>query len=240
MFVYFLSLIILISGCATNTYKPLIPRQDQITKREVLATDFAYNATTGEISYTLPEGANIRIRMGLNQKGPLLRTLLDWEPREAGKHVEKWDFKDETGSVDFSDYKNIAVYLACIAQDQSKPFTIPSTVKGYHKSPRLEITFPQNSNSSIDGQPILNGVVPVRVTLNPEDHKWLIETRFELVAFVDGIFLAEDEEGNVPYNFTFNTKGLSEGTHLITVNVAGFQGEVGTKNVYVNIKNKNN
>ena len=51
------------------------------------------NSKTGEIKYTLPEPASVRLRIGIRNGGPMLRTLLDWELREKGPHVEVWDKK---------------------------------------------------------------------------------------------------------------------------------------------------
>ena len=54
--------------------------------------------TGGGVSYELPQDALVRIRIGIHD-GPLLKTLLDWEPRRAGKHFEKWDGKDDSGVI---------------------------------------------------------------------------------------------------------------------------------------------
>lgn len=52
-----------------------------------------------EVSYVMPKAGRVRIRAGI-QKGPLLRTLIDWEPREAGRNAEPWDGTDESGLID--------------------------------------------------------------------------------------------------------------------------------------------
>ncbi|UCG59479.1 MAG: hypothetical protein JSU70_08190, partial [Phycisphaerales bacterium] len=52
----------------------------------------------GEISYKLSRPAWIRIRIVLrNDEQLVLRTLVDWSKREAGKHVETWDGRDAAG-----------------------------------------------------------------------------------------------------------------------------------------------
>jgi len=53
----------------------------------------------GEISYVMPKAGMVRIRAGIKE-GALLKTLIDWEPREGGSNVEKWDGKDKSGLID--------------------------------------------------------------------------------------------------------------------------------------------
>jgi len=52
-----------------------------------------------DIRYELPKAARIQIRVGIHD-GPLLKTICDWQPRTAGKHIEKWDGMDGSGVVD--------------------------------------------------------------------------------------------------------------------------------------------
>jgi len=54
---------------------------------------------SGEISYVMPKAGMVRMRAGIKE-GPLLKTIIDWEPKEAGKNVEKWDGKDKSGLID--------------------------------------------------------------------------------------------------------------------------------------------
>ncbi|MCP4379558.1 MAG: hypothetical protein GY794_25725, partial [bacterium] len=60
---------------------------------EKIPVDAVYRS--GHITYHLPKDARVRIRIGV-PKGPLLRTLVDWEPRRAGPQAEPWDGKDDS------------------------------------------------------------------------------------------------------------------------------------------------
>lgn len=65
-----------------------------------------------KIAYTLTKDAYVRIRIGIHN-GPLLKTLLDCEPRKAGNYSETWDTKDESRIIDLNqtDYiVNIQAY----------------------------------------------------------------------------------------------------------------------------------
>lgn len=52
------------------------------------------NDQAGTIEYRLSEMARVRIRLGISG-GPLLYTLVDWEPRTAGRVTEYWDGWDK-------------------------------------------------------------------------------------------------------------------------------------------------
>jgi FlgD Ig-like domain len=96
------------------------------------------------------------------------------------------------------------------------------------KEPRIEVKL-----SSRDGKP-LSGVdaVPqqmnVLVDLHPED-RWLMQEQlYEVAFFVDGDFVSEEENGYVPIGWVMDTTRLASGKHLLTVNLTGFSGRVGT------------
>lgn len=209
------------------------PLEDVQFKPEILATERAYDAKTGRIAYSLPEACLVRIQIGYGKGGPLLINLLDWEPREAGANAEQWEFKDKTGTIFFGprdDYKVILSTYPLKPEDQKM---YRSTAKGFRKAPEFTVTFPESEVK--DGVVQFGHMDPIRVTISDKDSQWLAETKYEVALFIDYVFLAEDEEGINPYTYPLKTTGLSEGLHTISVNVVGYEGEVGTKSVLVNI-----
>jgi hypothetical protein len=44
---------------------------------------------------------------------------------------------------------------------------------------------------------------------------------------VDGVFLFEMEEGSSPFTFNWDTKGLTKGSHILTVNLASYDDHIG-------------
>jgi hypothetical protein len=203
----------------------------------ILASDMSFDMASGEIKYTLPEDALVRIRIGVKNGGAMLITLLDWEHRAAGVQLEVWDKKDSSGGVDFSRYDNLMLVLSCLPGDPAQQPLRKGNVKGLRRSPRMSVSFSDDLKHNARGQPVVAGVVPMRVTIDPTDVKWLAETKYELGVFIDNIFLAEDEEGINPYTYHFNTKGLNNGTHIVTANIIGYDGEIGTQSVLVDVKN---
>ena len=65
------------------------------------------------ISYKMSEIGRVMIRMGI-RGGPLLKTLVDWEPRTKGLITEHWNGNDEDNIIDIynhNKFKMIIVYF---------------------------------------------------------------------------------------------------------------------------------
>jgi hypothetical protein len=87
-----------------------------------------------------------------------------------------------------------------------------------------------------DGVPLAAGAplpreLRVHVDLHPDD-RWLMQEQlYEVAFFVDGAFVSEEENGYVPIGWIWNTESLDKGRHLLTVNLTGFSGRVGTRTI---------
>ena len=83
----------------TVVYDPPAPDAD-IT--DVSATPNPFHPSQGEtctIYYNLTANAKVRIRVGVPDGGPLVKTLMDWTPQQAGQHSVVWDGTDENGVI---------------------------------------------------------------------------------------------------------------------------------------------
>jgi hypothetical protein len=209
----------------------------QERKKEITAANTSFDLKTGEIRYTLPEEAFVRIRVGLREGGPLLDHVIDWQKRAAGAHLDVWDKKDHEGGVEFSTRGDYMLILACLPVNETERKNYSSKVKGFHTSPRFEITFPDVQRRTPDGFPIIGGITPVRITLDKDDEQWLTNTKYELGMYIDYTFLMEDEEGTSPFTYRLDTRRMNNGEHILTVNLVGYEGEVGTRSVKVLVHN---
>lgn len=63
-----------------------------------------------EISYSTTVPARVNIRAGIH-KGPLLNTLLNWVPKDAGVHKLVWDGLDATGAIKVMDQPESHVFI---------------------------------------------------------------------------------------------------------------------------------
>lgn len=258
-----LLLVLMISGCATTEPKKssalppvshvAAPKENlqhiasDLTKMpdastgEILATDISFDPKTGEVKYTLPEAALVRLRVGIKEGGPMLRTLLDWEPRDQGPHLEVWDKEDASGQIEIGARGDLLLVLTC--RPAARQAGIPpdfkkgvSDILSLEKSPDFDVDFPLAAKEANQPLPILTGAAPIRITLSEKDKRRLTESKYEIMFFIDYVFLFEDEDGVSPFTYMFNTAGINEGEHVLTVNLIGYNGEVGTKSVKVFIK----
>ena len=69
------------------------------------------NKDDNKINYVLPSASLVSVRIGLKDGGPLMKTLVDWLPRPAGKNSEIWDGMDESGHIKLAEHpqKDIVV-----------------------------------------------------------------------------------------------------------------------------------
>lgn len=212
-------------------------RGENTVAREILAANLSFNVETGEIKYTLPEPALVRLRVGIKDGGPLVRTLVDWEKRKEGPQTEVWDKKDESGKAFFGPRQDYMIVLACLPLKAKKMNFKSSTIEGFRKSPQVLMSFPTAREKTEEGVVVIKGVVPVRVTI-PEADRWILATKYEAGLYIDSVFLMEDEEGTNPFTYQLNTKGFNDGVHILTANIMGYDGEIGTKSVLMYVNNQ--
>ena len=215
---------------------------------------------TGAISYIMPKAGRVRMRAGI-KNGPLLSTIIDWEPRRAGKNTQIWDGQDKAGLINL--LKNpgqelfvfayslpdnsIILKSATPAKQAERPSTSASMKRrprkpGHSKAkykhalhdqrychePKFDVRFPGSVSQTADGIPILNGIAPVKVVISERDRQHLESARFEVMFFVDTVFLFEDEEGFTPFTYRWNTQDLPQGEHIFTVNILSYDDHCGT------------
>ena len=136
-----------------------------------------------------------------------------------------------------------------IYSDSQKPKRIKRHVRGVAlhphaghprkncHAPRFTIEFPEAAADK-DGMPVLDGIMPMRVIIDEQDNKELIASRFEIMAFIDSIFLLEEEQRYSPFNYQWDTKGISDGVHILTVNIQSYDGHIGTGSLKVRIRGR--
>jgi hypothetical protein len=76
---------------------------------DLVATEVAWDPESKVIRYRLPAAGRVNIRVGLDDNGPLLATVLDWVVRDAGVHEEPWDGFDAAGVLDLSHHPKLAI-----------------------------------------------------------------------------------------------------------------------------------
>jgi hypothetical protein len=220
---------------------------------ELSPQDFTFEPPTGRLAWSMPKAGFARLRVGF-EGFPHLRTLLDWEPLEAGPQSLAWDGLDASGLLKISGQPNLSVKLTVFAMPHNTiivrgddgPTASPTGVPPQYPPLRKDggyfharharalchevgvaMEFPEAQGLDGDGRPIVSGRVPVRVTLDPRDAARLVNSRFEVVVFEGLTVLFEDEEGTTPFTFLWETSHLPPGTHLVTINVLSYDDHYG-------------
>ncbi len=102
-----------------------------------------------------------------------------------------------------------------------------------NSEPRINIKLTDTQGQALDTT-TLPDKVRISVDLHPDD-RWLMQEQlYEVGFFVNGDFVSEEENGYVPIGWIWNTAELKPGQHLLTVNLTGFTGRVGTKTLVLN------
>jgi hypothetical protein len=222
-----------------------------------------------ELVYIMPRAGMVRIRTGI-KNGPLLKTVIDWEPREAGRQIEKWDGRDKSNLIDLFKIPEREIYIFAYslpdntiivkktnpgeqaannnllkkeAELRPKHIVDPRTKykhalhdKSLCHEPRFQVLFPKTVSTTPAGIPVLNGVIPIKVVSSEKDRQHLESSRFEVMFFVDTVFLFEDEEGFTPFTYMWDTQGLTEGEHIFTTNILSYDDHCGVESRKVIIR----
>lgn len=224
---------------------------------EVLARRFTYDSATGQMHFIMPRLARARVRIGLKDF-PHLRTLMDWVPLEAGEHVLDWDGMDASGLIRLREHPKLDINLSAFAlpenavivrgstraavPPETPPVPRPSATVYLHArhdrrichEPRFTVECPQVMPGAA-GRPLVHGKTPMRITIDPRDKEHVVNQRFEVMLYVDTVFLFEEEEGSSPFTYEWDTSSLAPGPHLLTVNVLSYDDHLGVVTVPIEV-----
>jgi flagellar hook assembly protein FlgD len=232
--------------------------------------DFEKHIKPGTIEYILPAASRVLVRAGI-KNGPLLRTVVDWEPRTKGFHAERWDGRDEDNLVHIERNPDVGYLIVGYQLPDKSIITYGNDRETYrqyrerHGLPLREIAFekrlPERNGRVIRQEfynPLLQqkspgievvlldeesrqpvdrivgfGEVLTELRLNALDEIYLDQERYEISFFIDNRFIAEEEQGFVPFVWRWSPGrlGIEPGEHLLTVNVSGYRGQVGVRNL---------
>jgi hypothetical protein len=133
--------------------------------------------------------------------------------------------------------------------DPSAPVTLPTAMADLVRMPWPSLFVDAKAKSRITiandyrltirvaeeaEQPIVN----FRVDCAEADRARLLNQRFELMISLDGLFITEDEQAILPFNYRTSTRGLTPGQHLFTINVLDSDGVPGTASTVFTVTSK--
>lgn len=217
------------------------------------------------ISYQLGKPARVNIRIGLQEGGPLLRTIRDWVPRNAGKHTEHWNGMDASGVINLAEHPRRELTIQAFSLPDNTIFVgepqaeeqlvalgknLP-TQRRITESQRTEVLDISRQSLESRGEIELllslpkakaesgalrvSGRTPVRLDVAEKDRQRVVERRFEAAFYVDGLLAFENETGFLPMTWYLDAQNMNLGTHYITANVITYGGNFGVQTVKVEI-----
>lgn len=106
----------------------------------------------------------------------------------------------------------------------SRHFFLPRIVE---REPELQLRV---NNETVNDQSVsVDGPFTITVDLDSTDQWGMDQSQYEVAFFINGEFVAEEEQGYVPLKWRWNPTGLKPGKHTLTVNVSSFNGAVGVR-----------
>lgn len=257
----------------TTTNKQLITTDFRKNSGGEEVYEFEKNINPGVIEYTLPVASRVLVRAGI-KNGPMLRTVMDWEPRVAGYHAERWNGWDQDKVIAVEQNSQVGYLIVGYKLADKAIITYGNNKQSYRsyreahkwpikqkqthaqqltrndqvirpefynpvlqqKSPRIGVKLTSTDDKPIQSVTSLEDML-VKVSLNEQDEIYLDQERYEISFFVDFQFIAEEEQGFVPMNWRWSPGrfGIAPGEHILTINVSGYNGQVGVKNLLFNI-----
>jgi len=184
---------------------------------------------SGTITYTLSKQAWVRIRVLLRGDEQLvLRTLVDWSERKAGKNVETWDGRDAAGHL--VDKEKFPCFIAIDADSQMHQKHSRQMCKDLRLRLKLKDSPPEP----------VSGKVKVEVSLDDETRGYGEQFGYKVRAYADFKLLhtfTYKPEARRVFDFDLDTTGLSSGEHLLTIVVDDGADHVGSTSLKLNLRN---
>jgi hypothetical protein len=214
-----------------------------------------WNPETGRVTYVLGRPARVKLRVGLDDNGPLLAAIVNMAARPAGVQEESWDGLDATGSFPLGRHPKLAVGVTTYAlprnsiivgraaqaatttgSPQRRSLRQVSARASLHPSLRRDYRAVLRISDSRSIPSVAAGsVVPVVIDVPPEMRQLVLSQRFEPVFFVDGVFVFENEVGFLPLQWTWKPTEADVGERTVTVNLRGYDGAFGIVSVKVRV-----
>jgi hypothetical protein len=226
-------------------------------------SDIAYDRENGFFNFTLKKPSRVLLRVGI-KGGPLISTPIDWQPKPEGNSLAFWSGFDDDKVCNFLNHNALAVMATAFnlpdcsvityGNSNYDYFTYKSGMKTSQKPRREEVFrttkilpnyyYPREEDRAprftVDLINTKDGSVwdELKLQINADDNskKYLLKNRFEVVVYLDGNFVFEEEEGYIPFNLTWKTKGIAPGEHYLTICLSSYLSQVASKTVKIRIE----
>ena len=135
--------------------------------RMIVVDPLSYSRTTATLTYMLEVPSRVHVQAGTVRSGadgPVLKTIVDRQPRDAGKIAEHWSGFDESGSVYVPDLPGFAVAIAATPLPENSVITFGNAKRSfleYAAHRRGPSSFPHRVHAAHHaGLDVFNDVAP--------------------------------------------------------------------------------
>ncbi len=216
---------------------------------DVPLTEMKLDSNKAGIHYVVRNWSRVNIRVGMRDGGPLLHSLENWKVRSPGVHFAKWDGLEASGVMNVANSTGLELWGLSFELPDNTVFVgdtnTPSSVinpLSWGKTVRVrkastpkrmyshaQQSYEQRGDFAVTLVPRGRDAksAPMEIRVPDRVAERLSQQRFEIVYFVDGLFVGENEIGALPATWNVDLSKLSPGEHLLTVNVRGYEGSFG-------------
>lgn len=100
-------------------------------------------------------------------------------------------------------------------------------------NPGAALKVPEDARRDEKGAVMLDEALPIRLELPPAEASFLQGERFEVVVYLDGLFVFEEEQGYLPFTWTARPEVVPPGEHVVTLMIRGYEGHFGSASVRI-------
>jgi hypothetical protein len=234
----------------STTYFPAVN-----VSSDVGASQITFDRGSGIIRYVIAAPSRVHVQAGCARvvdpakpsEGPVLRTVVDRQPRSAGSVIEQWNGLDQSGTIYVPDLPNFVIGVAAAPLPENSVITTGNRELAFAgtltaRSGKSLIP-PRGGHAHHAGLTAAEDRAP-SLTLTPEgavsiaERVWrtsaptlrfnaalagpsaesLLATRGSIQVFVDGVRVREMTGAQNPENFSIDVAHLVAGRHILAVN----------------------
>ena len=229
-----------VSNGATETYFPADRAVEMVQIKDV-----TYDRRGALLRYTLPRDSRVHLQAGVASTnprtkvvtGPVLKTVVDREPRVAGAVIEHWNGHDESGTIAVPDLPNFVVAVATTPLPENSIITVGSRGEPFietvasRKGASL-FAARDTSHRHHQGLTALQDVTPpLDVIVSKTGRDFVLKcgvtgpaavpfTKMggQVMLFVDGLLVRKKAAGPAAFRFSLEADELTPGPHVVAVN----------------------
>ena len=95
----------------------------------VAVSQVTWDKASQTLQYSILKPARVSVRVGLKDNGPLMATLVDWQPKTFGTHTLRWNGMDNSGVVDVGKIGNYDIHAQAFALSENTILVGPESGK---------------------------------------------------------------------------------------------------------------